>query len=392
MVKVRIILLPFDMDIGTIDPKAKGHILSERNIFNFNSIVNLLDQDSGKAVLSLCVGAAGPHMRMVTMDVKLHVGAHRCASSTFQSYLWANRTLLAQAGVTCWTPKRTRDGLMLGLIRDPERITVEDERRAMRSVGRLRLELCRLDLAGQKAVLISEENMMGSTRLNLAQKSLYPLLYERLLRFRPAFEGRRVQIGLCVRSYETYWSSVLAYLVQRGAAKPSVDDLDYLTTQPRRWRHLVRDIAAAFPQADVCVYPFERCAEQPDRVLDLFCPDVARLMPRAGVRHNRSPNLGELNKVLALRGETGFDAGPGADDCRWMPFDEDQRTVLRVEYRRDIAWLEAGADGLARYVDGQQMPATAYDRAQDETYAGANRIAFLKGQTDGIEKRLGRPR
>ncbi|MDB4053291.1 hypothetical protein OAD19_01205 [Octadecabacter sp.] len=33
-----------------------------------------------------------------------------------------------------------------------------------------------------------------------------------------------------------------------------------------------------------------------------------------------------------------------------MPFDQDQRNVLRAEYRRDLAWFAAGAEGLARFM------------------------------------------
>jgi hypothetical protein len=50
------------------------------------------------------------------MDVVLHVGAHRTASTTFQKTLGANGAALAEAGVVYWGPKCTRAGLFDGLI------------------------------------------------------------------------------------------------------------------------------------------------------------------------------------------------------------------------------------------------------------------------------------
>jgi len=326
------------------------------------------------------------------MEIKLHLGAHRCASTTLQGYLWANRVALAKNGVTCWTPQRTRDGLMRGMIRHPERISVEDERRAMRSVGRMRIEIERLKRCGQSALLISEENIIGSTRQNIRNKVLYPLLEERLLRFVPTFEGHQLQIGFSIRSYEDYWASSWAYALYCGGRRPTTDDLDMLTTQTRRWRDLVRDVASCFPQADIFVYPFERYAQQPNAVLDAFCPDTSHRLPKDFRARNRSRNVGQLNAMMLMRGEPQFDVGPGGEDRRWMPFDEHQRAVLRAEYRRDLTWLKAGAEGLARYVDGRKTPVFASDRALEKTSADHLDLVVMKGQLNGIEKRLEQPR
>ena len=332
---------------------------------------------------------ADPDLGLRAMDIKLHLGAHRCASTTFQTYLWANRTALAHKGVTCWTPRRTRDGLLRGLVRHPALITLNDERLAVRATGRMRIEFQRLERLGQETLLISEENLIGTLRNNLADTRLYPMLRERLLRFRPAFEGHRLQIGLCVRSYEDYWASALAYLLLKGFPKPSEDMLDFLTTQPRRWRSLVRDIAAVFPDADIMVWPFERLCSQPSAVLDIFATNASLSLPLAEIHRHRSPDVAQLNAALTLRGEARIDAGPRPQGQRWMPFDAEQTRVLRAEYRRDIAWLEAGAEGLARYVDGRQTPATRPDRALDVTGAEAAALAQMRGRTDGIEEGLG---
>ncbi|MDB4053290.1 hypothetical protein N9499_05045 [Octadecabacter sp.] len=202
------------------------------------------------------------------MDILLHLGAHRCASTTFQSYLWNNRVALSKQGLTCWTPKRTRNGLLRGLVRHPALISVQDERDGIQSIGRMRVEISRLRNSGQDSLLISEESIRGSMRNNVLDTRLYALLGERLKRFQPAFEDHRLTVGLSIRSYEDFWASRLVLLVARGGALPTDDLLDYLTTQPRRWRNMIRDIAAAFPDVEIVVWPFKRFADKPDAQLN----------------------------------------------------------------------------------------------------------------------------
>ncbi|WP_143515424.1 hypothetical protein [Pseudooctadecabacter jejudonensis] len=275
------------------------------------------------------------------------------------------------------------------MIRHPENITLIDEKRAHRSVGRIRLEINRLARLGQCNLLISEENLIGSIRRNIREKSLYPMADERLLRFVPAFAGHTLQIGMCIRSYENFWASSLSHAVKRGARMPTKDDLDLLTTQPRRWRTLVRDIRAVFPHADIFVFPFERLANRPADVVEMFCPGTVDLMSKDTIHRNCALDVDGLNEILRLRGEAGLRGKAQMTDNRWMPFDEDQCAVLRAEYRRDLMWLEAGADGLARYIDGRTTPATRPDRAQMQPDADPLGTVLSKGQTHEFEERLG---
>lgn len=327
------------------------------------------------------------------LDIILHLGAHRTSSTSFQTFLWANRVPLARAGLTCWLPQRTRDGLMAGMIRHPALITLRDEELAARSTGRIRIEIDRLSRIGQSALLISEENMMGGMMNNLLDLRLYPLMRERLLRFVPAFEGRKMRIGLCVRSYDEYWRSVLAFHLARGHGAPHVDLLDWLTTQPRRWRTLVRDIASVFPDAEIVVWPFERLAGQPQRQLEALWSGRAELVSPLPLWQNRGSSLVALNEVMVMRGERPLQEGLVDVDAHWMPFNQEQRRVLRADYRRDLAWFAAGAENLATFVDGRSTPAqhpnTMPDRASDQSTGGLTVVPTGGRDNDRIQEGLG---
>ena len=297
------------------------------------------------------------------MEIDLHIGAHRAASTTLQVFLDRNSAVLHQSGVGVWTPARTRKGLFSGLFERPEDVTDDIERRGRRSCGLIAVELERARLAGCRQVVISDENMIGSTRNNLRQKQLYPLLAERLVRFRPAFDGKLRRIGLAVRSYDTFWASCLAFGLTQGFRIPLMADLGYYITQPRRWRDVIRDVATAFPGVEILVWPFERLAGQPDAQLSVLTGGLMPVLPLAGARdwNNASPRIDKLHTLLSLRREGNHGRSLTNHTGRWMPFDEAQRMALRAQYSVDLDWLRRGADGLAKLVE-KSGPVASIDK------------------------------
>jgi len=302
------------------------------------------------------------------VKILLHLGAHRTATTTFQSGLERNAAGLADLGLAIWTPRRTRSGLLSGLIHCPEDVTERIERQGHRATGVIRIELDRLAKSGMRQVLISEENLIGAARNNLRQERLYPLVDERLLRFRRAFDGHGLRIGLSIRSYDTYWASCYAFAVARGHRLPGAGMLDRLVTQPRRWIDVIRDIARGLPGAEIVVWPFERFADRPGDVLADLTGGLCTTRPGAWDPDplNPGPRLPQLRRILRERGEGEVARCLPEGDGRWMPFEPGQASVLRAQYREDLAWLMAGADGLARFLncpaeaaaDGQPVFAT----------------------------------
>lgn len=293
------------------------------------------------------------------MDITLHIGAHRTASTTLQQFLDRNTAALHQSGVEVWTPARTRKGLFSGLFERPEDITEVIAQRATRSCGLIAIETERALRAGRAQLLISDENIIGTTRNNLRQQQLYPLLADRMHRFCPAFDGKLRRIGLSIRSYDTFWASCLAFGITQGFRMPLMADLDHYITQPRRWRDVVRDVATAFPGAEILVWPFERFAGQPDTQLSFLTGGLLPVLPMAGARdwNNPSPRCDKLRMILSLRGEVDLGRTLTDQAGRWMPFDEAQRVAFRAQYAVDLDWLRQGADGLARLVEQPRQAA-----------------------------------
>ena len=284
------------------------------------------------------------------MDVTLHLGAHRTGTTTLQIYLENNRDNLNEIGTEFWGPNRTRSGLFSGLVKKPDKLTNEAIIRGERSAGLIRMELGRLEIAGVKSLIVSEENMIGAMWDNLSVGRLYPDAQLRLKRFSRAFDGHCKRVTLSIRSYDKYWASVFAFLVERGHKLPDAQEMDRLVTQPRRWRDVISDIAAVFPSAEVIVWPFEAMIGQVDSQLAVLNGGVVPVRMRGrNDWHNASAGCAKLRQVLEDRQNNKQAEAMPNDYSRWQPFRPHHIAAFQAQYDEDIAWLRAGADGIASY-------------------------------------------
>lgn len=276
------------------------------------------------------------------MEIILHIGAHRCASTTFQSYLRDNRTALSAQSISYWGPYRTRNGLLSGLF--PSSGEPNTKKRQNRAEGRIKLRTAERRAAGVRQLLISDENMIGSARHCVRARKLYPAIGQRMAGVSRAFDGKTVRIVLMIRSLDLWWSSAVAYLVGRGHSVPQPEFYQQIAQNPRSWRDVITDLSCAVPEAEIIVMPFEQCMGQPGKMLSTAIQskgpgdDASRWL-------NKTPDLQHLRRLLSERGSDA-DQLPNASG-RWVPFNAEQLAQLQERYSDDLFWLTAGADGLA---------------------------------------------
>lgn len=276
------------------------------------------------------------------MDVILHLGAHRTATTTFQHYAQDQAGDLAAHGTVFWGPQKARRSVFPGLFRN---VSAQRGRNiARRAEGRVRMLLQQAEDQGTKALLISDENLLGSSIDNLRAERLYPGAGERTARLAAAIGGRLRRIVLSIRCQDLWWASACALTVSRGHPVPSDARLEAVSQNPRCWRDVITDIACAAPEAEIKVLTFESYAGRPDFVLSTAlnrdtCADAKQRWL------NRSHDLSGLRRDLTEQGAQP-DALPEGIG-RWQPFNPYQTARLRENYADDLHWLIAGADGLA---------------------------------------------
>lgn len=271
------------------------------------------------------------------MDVILHIGVHRTATTSFQHYLRHHAAPLTASGVAYWGPHRTRQGLFSGILPDPMQPGRRDA--LSRARGRILLNIDRNERQGRDMLLVSDENMSGTVRENLRLGALYVGIGDRVARYCAAFGGRVTQVVVSVRSLDTYWASALAFGLTRGAGVPGLSRRNRLAYGERGWRDVITDLAEAVPGVPLRVVRFEDTGGRADAA---FTAITGRTAPLGGgdLHRNRAPDLAELR---AVTGGDGLPAGSGA----WQPFDHWQRIAMQRKYQEDLAWLADGADGLA---------------------------------------------
>lgn len=313
------------------------------------------------------------------MDVILHIGAHRTATTTFQAYLRANAAALAARGIAVWEPWTTRKGLFAGVV--PAGGTAAPAGQLREARTRITGRLDAAEAEGMRQLLVSEENMIGAPRHNRRHGALYPDIAERIARFAEAFDHRIARVALSVRPQDEFWSSVLIYSVMRGQAVPTAPELAALAEAGHSWREVIAALAAALPGTEIRVLPHLPYAGRPDlRLMRMIArPGVgAPMLPPSGhgKRRNAAPELPRLRELSSTRGSTAARLPRG--EGRWSPFDLHQLCRLREIYSHDLCWLRAGADGLADFIEETGPAREGENPAADQT---------TRGQGNGTEER-----
>lgn len=288
-----------------------------------------------------------------TVEIVLHIGAHRTGTSSLQAVARDQADRLAAQGVTLWDPRVTRPNLLPGVQPGRGRLPAQ----VRRAEGRLRLTCAQAGLAGTDVLILIDENMMGTPQGNLRAGALYPAAGERLARIGAALRGQVSRVVLSVRSLDAYWASVLAMTVARGHRVPGPRHVAELAQARRGWRDVIADVACALPGADLRVIPHETHASAPLARLEAMAGRPLTLLPARDWR-NRAPDLPALRRMLAARGQNPAILPVG--EGRWTPFTAAQTCALRETYADDLHWLAAGAEGMAQLITWTEPAKTGH--------------------------------
>ncbi|MFC6686384.1 hypothetical protein [Jhaorihella thermophila] len=291
-----------------------------------------------------------------SVDVILHVGAHRCATTSFQSYLRRNTPVLARQGIGFWGPIRTRGGLLRGVI--PRPALGQGPAILAAAADRIGAHLERCARRGVKTLIVSDENIVGSMRDNRMDADLYLRAGDRVASHVSAFGGNVMAVVLNIRALDRYWASALGYGVGRGLGLPGPVTLAAIASLSRGWRGVIEEIAQAAGGATVLVAPFECFAGRADAQLRAIAQCDAPF-DHAGEWKNETPDLSRLRRRLDAREAAELPESEG----RWNPFSDEQAALLRQRHDEDLRWLAAGADGLARLLDETDAGLPGEDRA-----------------------------
>lgn len=317
------------------------------------------------------------------MDITLHLGAHRSASTSFQYYMRRNAARLAAVGIGVWGPQQIRRGLLAGVSPRPGPVPAAQQ--FQRACGRVALRIDKAADAGLTRLVISDENLIGTPRECLRNMRLYPGIGERMARHGAVFGPQVTHAVLSIRAQDTWWASAMALGVTRGARVPGARARAQILAGIRSWRDVITDLSCALPDVQLLILPHESFAALPERRLAAMLGQEG--MPQTHAREwlNPAPDLATLRGALADRGcdPARLPEGEGP----WQPFSMAERAALREAYADDLFWLRAGADGLATLIEdprpdqaGRTPQAGAQTRGLGHDEDGERRLAQAGGR------------
>lgn len=301
------------------------------------------------------------------MHVTLHLGAHRTGMGGLLGALMANAAPLQRSNIAVWNPDDLRGGMGGGLVRRNGRVSIAQEKQYRRASGRLQLRQNQLERDGFERLLVLGPDFLGQPSDSLGREVMYPDAMERMLRSAPAFVDRCDRVTLSIRRADRWWSSALATSVALGRWLPQPEELAALSRHPRQWRHIIREVAKVFPKAELIVWPSEVLMDLPERQIAAMTgdPDDPLLVPYRG-RLERAPDATRLERSLAKRGTPAV--LPRDETGRWAPFTPQEVDAFAAQYQEDLAWLRAGAGGLATAIglDGADVAPKSFDMATQQ--------------------------
>lgn len=280
------------------------------------------------------------------MEIILHTGVHRTATTSFQHWLLENSEMLAAHGTVIWEigTMRSKSFELFGSPVD----TVTDTPQIRQATARLlRRQIDKMERDGVRTLLISEENMLGGIRRGMAKGQIYPEAVDRLERLDRLFDGGIAKFAFGLRDYCDYWTSCVGLLVSRGDEIPPETSFPKLAANARGWPDLACDINDAFPSCEQVIWTFDRFKSDPLGQLTAIlgrAPVPEDVTLTAPLFRNPSPKGDALRAILGDE----FCYTPEGNLAIFSPEDA---AALKARYTADLAWFRSQTMPGFTYLD-----------------------------------------
>ena len=272
--------------------------------------------------------------------LRIHLGAHKTATTHLQKALHKHRAALRAADNDFVRPVELRAALNPGERR--LRLPWRERARSEAALAGLR--------TGAGTLAISEENLAGLIR-DLFDATPYRNLAARLGPLARLAGAAPPALFLAARSFDRLWPSAHAEALRHHPHDPGrIDRLRRIArSAPPSWIDVVDRLARACPQATIRVWRYEDHAAHWRSIAAAFVG--ADTGPIAGVtrpKGSMSPSAEGVRLAEAVTGPDRraavlaiFAAHPAAAGEPYAPFDAAETAALRARYEADLAGLRA---------------------------------------------------
>ena len=275
------------------------------------------------------------------MQIVLHIGVHKTASTYLQAVLEASRNRLRAEGIGYVTLEEMRSGIT-ARVRRPGLFGSR-----LKSIARRLVK----QHAGCRRLIISDENLSGGSR-ELIKGTFCSAAGERTSGFAEALGIHDVSIMVATRSYDSFVSSCYCEHLRHFSFVTPAAYVAAIDIHRLDWAMLIADLCRRFGQERVTVWRFEDFREVEDDVLSAMTGGAAVhwIKPAGSVRPSFSQKaIDALTALLPLLGRKQVSAlvepvaqAMARSDCAtFRAYDDETASALRARYDRDMARLES---------------------------------------------------
>jgi hypothetical protein len=295
---------------------------------------------------------------------RIHVGAHKTATTHLQETLTLIRPDLAARGIDylpnplirhqklSWTLWRRRPIARLPLIGPAH----------MRDAIETTLDPLRI---GPEIVALSEENILGVPH-QILEPTFYPQADQSLSRLSSLGLRAHLELFLSIRSYDALLPSAYVESLKHGTAPRGGfgSVRERLLAVPPSWYDLVARIRAAAPGVRLQIWRQEDYRANAQAIMETFCGCPLGQLPEVSdPTWTRSPSAtavaeaerlpADLPRAERLARVMEIFGGSEPDGDRFSPFSDVERRQLRARYDADLgriaaAWPDAMMDFPAK--------------------------------------------
>ena len=291
--------------------------------------------------------------------IRLHLGAHKTASSYIQATLELNRAQSAAAGLAYWPLHHVRP-IFQRLLQKRGAPQIAGFALAPDGLvgSRQPAEAKRLDtlfVPGMDTT-ISEENILGNSE-DCYRGGLYPKAAKRLSILQRFPADRPLHVFLAVRSYAPFLASLYAQSLRHGHFIEWRRFARANSSCSGQWPALIEAIRASRPDAQITIWKYEDFSSVGDEVLsalsglpaeNLAKPVQRKILPSASGRAVEemmaaAPQLASNERVFKM---LALDAQfPRSKHARgFSPWTEEQAARLDEQYDADLSLIRERDD------------------------------------------------
>lgn len=288
-------------------------------------------------------------------ELRVHLGAHKTASTHLQTCLGDARAVLLDAGL---------DAVPRALLRT----TVTPLRHPSRPEGRrvgpgfrraVQEALAPLRL-GPGRLILSEENLLGPSDWPLRRPPYWaaPFFLRPVLALERGggAEGARVETRffLALRSFDGLLPAAYAQRLRQGAPWPAPFETirRRAAARPPSWLPLLRMLRIAAPRAQVTIWSHDDYRAHGHAIREALCGvPLPPAHEPADPPNTRTPSAAAVAWAAALpasmpretrktRTMERFHASIAGAEPRWEPFSPEEKARLRARFEQDLAEIE----------------------------------------------------